>query len=96
VSALVRRTTATVDWYQFDGRFGNLTHGMPNEPALLFKCYDGAVDVDAGIWRYCLVEFASMRHRTVRVDHLGFVGIIRDQEGDILSLTTVNPGERHG
>ncbi len=92
---MIRRTLATVDWHQFDGRLGNLNHSLPYEPALVFKCPDGAVDTAAGIWTYCLVEFASKRYPTIAVNHLGFLGIIRDDDGVIIALTAVNPGDSH-
>lgn len=90
----VKTTTAEVEWHQFDGRLGSLDHGMPNEPALLFKCYDGAIDKAARIWTYCIVEFASRRYPSIMVSHLGMLGIIRDEGGDIIALTVVNPTDR--
>lgn len=90
---MIRRTLAHVEWFQFDGRLGILDHGMPGEPALLFKCEDRAVNEKVGIWEFMLVEFASRRYPAIMVNHLGFLGIIRDDDGVIIALTAVNPGD---
>ena len=91
---MIRRSLAVVEWHKFDGAAGNLTHNMPNEPALLFICRDDSFEDDvadgAPGWSTCLVEFASRKYPTINVNHGGLLGIIRNEEGDIIALTANN------
>ena len=91
---MIRRTLAFVEWHQFDGSLGNLNHGMPNEPALLFICRDDSIEDDVVDgkpgWNHVMVEFASRQFPTINVNHGGLLGIIRNEDGDIIALTANN------
>jgi hypothetical protein len=96
------RGIATVEWYEFDGRFiaEHDKGGMPDETALEFSRYDGAVEVDltpeSGGWNYVHVQLVSRHLPGINVNHGGRLGIIKDEKGRIIALTADNKEDHRG